>query len=253
MKKRTIIKKASVLLLTGLISISIFAGCGNGEITSDSKDLNSKFKWPERGIATLLPKPNSENGEILWEDSDSFSLDIYNCSMQDFDNYTDTCYDEGFSVDYSKSDTYYYSDNNDGYSLSVTLNTDDNIMNISITAPEEETTTEKTTQESSKAESSKAESSKAESSKTSDKVTTSFKETMDSYEQFMNQYVEFMKRYSESPDDLDMITEYIEMLQKYNELTEKINAIDEDSLSSADLAYYLEVTGRVTEKLTEIY
>ncbi len=248
MKKRTIIKKASVLLLTGLISISIFAGCGNGEITSDSKDLNSKFKWPERGIATLLPKPNSENGEILWEDSDSFSLDIYNCSMQDFDNYTDTCYDEGFSVDYSKSDTYYYSDNNDGYSLSVTLNTDDNIMNISITAPEEETTTEKTTQESSKAESSKA-----ESSKTSDKVTTSFKETMDSYEQFMNQYVEFMKRYSESPDDLDMITEYTEMLQKYNELTEKINAIDEDSLSSADLAYYLEVTGRVTEKLTEIY
>ena len=248
MKKRTIIKKASVLLLTGLISISIFAGCGNGEITSDSKDLNSKFKWPERGIATLLPKPNSENGEILWEDSDSFSLDIYNCSMQDFDNYSDTCYDEGFSVDYSKSDTYYYSDNNDGYSLSVTLNTDDNIMNISITAPEEETTTEKTTQESSKAESSKA-----ESSKTSDKVTTSFKETMDSYEQFMNQYVEFMKRYSESPDDLDMITEYTEMLQKYNELTEKINAIDEDSLSSADLAYYLEVTGRVTEKLTEIY
>ena len=248
MKKRTIIKKASVLLLTGLISISIFAGCGNGEITSDSKDLNSKFKWPERGIATLLPKPNSENGEILWEDSDSFSLDIYNCSMQDFDNYTDTCYDEGFSVDYSKSDTYYYSDNNDGYSLSVTLNTDDNIMNISITAPEEETTTEKTTQESSKAESSKA-----ESSKTSDKVTTSFKETMDSYEQFMNQYVEFMKRYCESPDDLDMITEYTEMLQKYNELTEKINAIDEDSLSSADLAYYLEVTGRVTEKLTEIY
>lgn len=253
MKKRTIIKKASVLFLTGLISISIFAGCGNGEITSDSKDLNSKFKWPERGIATLLPKPESENGEILWEYSDSFSVDVYNCSMEDFDKYTNDCYYEGFSVDYNKSDTYYYGDNSDGYSLSVTLNTDDNIMNISITAPEEETTTEKTTQESSKAESSKAESSNAESSKTSDKVTTSFKETMDSYEQFMKQYVEFMKRYSESPDDLDMITEYTEMLQKYNELTEKINAIDEDSLSSADLAYYLEVTGRVTEKLTEIY
>ena len=43
------------------------------------------------------------------------------------------------------------------------------------------------------------------------------------------------------------------MMADYAKFTEKIDAIDEDELSDADYAYYIKVTGRVTEKLAELY
>jgi len=82
---------------------------------------------------------------------------------------------------------------------------------------EPETEKPKKEESSKKEQSSKKESSKEESSE-SEEVSSSFKETMDEYEEFMD----------------------------------KVSKIDEDSLSSADLAYYLDVTNRVNKKLLEV-
>ena len=51
---------------------------------------------------------------------------------------------------------------------------------------------------------------------------------------------------------LTMLSEYTELLSQYNTYMDKVSKIDEDSLSSADLAYYLDVTNRVNKKLLEV-
>ena len=83
-------------------------------------------------------------------------------------------------------------------------------------------------------------------------VTPAFKEMMDDYESFMDDYVAFMKKYQNSDDTLGMLEDYNTMMADYAEYMKKVNAVDTDTLSEADLAYYLEVTGRVNKKLASI-
>lgn len=80
-----------------------------------------------------------------------------------------------------------------------------------------------------------------------------FKEAMDSYEAFYDEYCDIMKKYMENPTDLTIFSQYSECLEKAEEFDEKIDAIDEDSLTPEEDAYYLEVTGRVLAKMLEIY
>lgn len=99
----------------------------------------------------------------------------------------------------------------------------------------EETTTEATTTET-----------------TSAGVTPSFKQTMDDYEAFMNSYVSFMRTYTSTTDYnqlLNMMSEYTSLMSQYETYVNEIDSIDTDSLSPADLAYYLEVTTRVANSL----
>ena len=85
----------------------------------------------------------------------------------------------------------------------------------------------------------------------SDGVTPELKEYLDSYEAFMDEYIEFLVRYTENPSDITLIAEYAEMQIKYAEFVQAIDEYDQDEMSDADLAYYIEVTTRVSAKLTE--
>ena len=84
----------------------------------------------------------------------------------------------------------------------------------------------------------------------SDGVTPELKEYLDSYEAFMDEYIDFLDKYSENPSDINMITEYAELQIKYAEFAKAIEEYDEEEMSDADLAYYIEVTTRVSAKLT---
>ena len=86
----------------------------------------------------------------------------------------------------------------------------------------------------------------------SGEVSADVKEALDSYEAVMDEYVSFMQKYKDSGYSADMLSDYTAMLQKYTEFSEKINAMDTSSMSSADYAYYIEVTGRVSQKLMEV-
>lgn len=118
-----------------------------------------------------------------------------------------------------------------------------------------ETETSKNDESSKAQESSKKEEvpkQEDESQKTDNNVSTNFKETMDSYEAFIDEYVEFMNKYQESDDTAAMLTDYSEFVSKYKDYAAKIDEINEDELSAADLAYYIEVTDRVNSKLASI-
>lgn len=78
-----------------------------------------------------------------------------------------------------------------------------------------------------------------------------FQEAMDSYEAFFDDYIAFMANYDEK-SDVHALAEYTSLLMQYADTMEKLEAIDEDSLSEEDLAYYLEVTTRIYAKLATV-
>ena len=77
------------------------------------------------------------------------------------------------------------------------------------------------------------------------------KEALDSYEAYIDEYVAFMERYkaADATDMVAMMGDYTDMLSRYSEFAEKIDALGESELTNAELAYYLEVTNRVSQKL----
>ncbi|MDE5742501.1 MAG: hypothetical protein K2H90_08655 [Oscillospiraceae bacterium] len=80
-----------------------------------------------------------------------------------------------------------------------------------------------------------------------------FKEALDSYEAFFDEYCDIMKKYIENPLDMSILMEYYEYIEKAEEMDEKLEALDDGEMSDEELAYYLEVTARITTKMLEIY
>ncbi len=80
------------------------------------------------------------------------------------------------------------------------------------------------------------------------------KEFLDAYEACMDEYVDFMQKYMNAdPSSMaSMMGDYYRMLTRYTEFAEKIDAFDESELTNAELAYYLEVTNRVSQKLLSV-
>ena len=77
------------------------------------------------------------------------------------------------------------------------------------------------------------------------------RDMLDAYEATMDEYVAFMQRYgnADASDMAAMMADYADMMARYAEFAEKIDALGESELSDAELAYYMEVTSRVSQKL----
>lgn len=79
------------------------------------------------------------------------------------------------------------------------------------------------------------------------------REFLDAYEACMNEYVTFMQKYLSDPmNAVSMLGDYYRILDRYIEFSDKIDAMDVDELTDAELRYYLEVTGRVNQKLLTV-
>ena len=80
------------------------------------------------------------------------------------------------------------------------------------------------------------------------------KEFLDAYEACMDEYVDFMRKYmnADAASMVSMMGDYYSILSRYTEFAEKIDAYDENDLTNAELAYYLEVTSRVSQKLLTV-
>lgn len=79
-----------------------------------------------------------------------------------------------------------------------------------------------------------------------------FKESMDSYEEFMDDYVAFMKKYQANPSDLGLLADYATFMSNYADMISKFDKWENEELNDTELAYYLEVQTRVTQKLLEV-
>ena len=73
-----------------------------------------EIQWPKSELGNLLPIPDSTIGYVNYEYSDSFSVYIGNTAKDEYAAYVTKCLDNGFNIDYSKGDDYFYSENSDG-------------------------------------------------------------------------------------------------------------------------------------------
>lgn len=283
-------KKPIGLIVIGIIVLFIIISSINGSIQS-ARSRKVRYSWPATGIATLLPQPKSEYGEINHESKDSFSIVIYDVTQNEFNEYTDNCKEKGFTVDYYGDSSSYSAEDSAGNSLLMTYDKKKKEMDISLNAyvepPEQDKTesntepeteaasTEEVVEESSeesvdqsdaesteKSDAESTEQSDAESTEESDTESTEestvqndagFRAWVDSYEEFMNEYVDFMKKYDESDGtDLAWLADYATMMSKYTEYIEKVDELDEDEVSVEDWAYYMAAEARILKKLSEI-
>lgn len=235
-----------VILIVGVVGLF---SCANSR---DKKEMEEKsqetYEWPDSDLVKQLPKPTSKNGEVVSDSDTYFRVEVY-ANKDEYKSYIKKCKNKGFTVNHNSSSEMYMAKNNDGYSITIMYNeqSGDNpeLYTISLTAPKEEKEeTQETTTDN--------------SSQTTEQTNSygtydDFKALMDSYEQFFDKYVDFMKKYNESSDNkVSMVKDYADMMAQYADMTSKMNAINQDELTSEELSYYVEVTGRITQKLAEV-
>lgn len=94
----------------------------------------------------------------------------------------------------------------------------------------------------------------AQAAVSEDEIRPEVKEFLDAYEACMDEYVDFMQKYmnADPTSMVSMMGDYYSILARYTEFAEKIDAFDEGELTNAELAYYLDVTNRVNQKLLRV-
>ena len=268
-KQKKKIKKRWIIL--GIIAIVVIAGFINGKMDDmkDKKEKNAErhqeLEWPkDSALAQMLPTPDAKYGKIVSDDKTDLYVYIYDMDKKEFKDYVSKCKENGFTVDYSGSDTDYSAENGNGYEVDLNYSDyDGQEVTIYISKIEDENTQDSNSDsddtisdsddKSNIDKNDNSDSDKSDKDNKSDSgVSPDFKKAMDSYEKTMNEYVKFMKKYSESDNSLSMAADYAKYLKKYTDTMDKLDAIDEDSLSDADLEYYIEVSGRITSKLAEV-
>ena len=148
-------KKPIGLIVVGIILLCIIFSSVNSSIQA-TKNGKVRYSWPTTGIATLLPQPKSEYGKIYSESKDYFSIVIYDVSQNEFNKYTDSCKEKGFTVDYSGSSSRYSAEDSAGNSLSLFYDENKKEMDITVEAyvePSEQDKTDGNTDSESEADS----------------------------------------------------------------------------------------------------
>lgn len=85
----------------------------------DAPEKMEEFVWPEYGLAPMLPKPESNIGKIIYDNSDSFNVHVGNMSVEAFNDYIEKCQNKGFTVNHNKSENYYNAEDGNGYELTL--------------------------------------------------------------------------------------------------------------------------------------
>lgn len=242
-------KRILSVLLIGLFLFSMVA-CGEEETEgnktakNDAKTMETEYgtlSWATIEPGKLLPIPKSDKGEVTWDDSEYFAAYVADTSKTDYDEYVSQCQDKGFILNYTKNNNSYWADNEDGYKVYLRYE-DDFVMFIRIEKSEEsEVPDDKISNIP-----------EANDGFESNEVSEDFKALMDSYEEFFDSYVAFMKKYKASTDQVSMMSDLADYMDKYSDMMAKLDAIDSESLSDADAAYYAEVSARVMKKLAEV-
>jgi hypothetical protein len=206
-------------------------------ISLDAPIEMNVLQWPNRGIVSLLPVPDSDVGKIISEDQERFFAYVGDMTKDDYNTYVNECYEKGFSSDYYKSDTYYNAKNKDGYEISVSYE-GYNVIYIRIVRLEGATPL--------------PEDNASENTEMVDGMRSDFKDAMDSYEAFYTEYCDIVKAYTKDPSNQDLIDRYAAVVTKQVEMDNMFTAWGKKELNEKELKYYLEVHSRVADRLLEI-
>lgn len=110
------------------IIILILSGIG-----SISRNRKEKFDWNEVELCDRLPKPKSNVGTIISNDSDHLSLHVEKTSKRDYSTYVEECQSMGYTVESEKVGDNYTAFDEEGYVL--VLNYIGETMHVALDAP----------------------------------------------------------------------------------------------------------------------
>lgn len=115
-------KKISLIVLV-VVTTFLLVACGG-----------QKYEWPDSGISSLLPRPDSSKGEILTDDAESFEITVTGVSPDQYEAYIEHCQEKGFTVDSETTSFSYEAYNEEGYKLSLFYDKSDESMDITLEA-----------------------------------------------------------------------------------------------------------------------
>lgn len=173
-----------------------------------------------------------------WSDTSSAAYDAYSKALSDvYSAYSDALSD--VYEDYSDVCSAFYNNDFDveGIFAPVEVKNDDG------------GTTEQDVAES---DASADQTSTSEDNAGATQVSAELKTAMDEYEAFFDEYIAFMKAYQADSSSADLLAQYPDMMTQYADTMAAMNEIDSESLSTADYAYYAEVSARIMGKLAEV-
>lgn len=298
------------------LRLSLYESTDEMSIMLTKAEEFDSLAWPTTGLAANLPAPVSTVGKVVTDSSSAWKATMGKTDKDAYRAYVEKVFAAGFDQNYDKGDKSFTADNTDGLHVEVRY-TGANTMSVGIKVAESEgqpdkgtSTTPATVDTASNTQDASSTAAAADAandapdansttqasadaadaktagdgnvktrSNTSNKkdenlgqslinaggellngavnaaadafVTPEFKEMLDSYEAFMNHYVEIAKQ-AETSTDAQLLSEYGTLLQEEADWLDKINVIDPNTLSAADSAYYVAVTGRVFAKVSEL-
>lgn len=232
------------------IDLSYFS-LGSMWINVDAPISMNTFSWPNSNIAQLLPVPISNYGKIEQESDSGFVIFVGNTTKDEYNDYVNAVYEKGFVEDYNKGEDYFYADNSNGYSVSLKYE-GFNTMFISIDEPDTENDEYEFEEAENIIEGNEDVDEFENNAELIADMRPEFKEALDSYEEFFDDYCEFMKKYADNPTDLGLLTDYTKFMKQYTETMSKLEALDDGEMNNTETKYYVEVTGRITQKLLDV-
>lgn len=84
-----------------------------------------------------MPEPKSNLAEITCNSEEALNLNIYKITTSQYSSYLNHCIESGFSIESEQSEYSYQSFNTDGYKLDLSYLENENVMHISLEAPEQ--------------------------------------------------------------------------------------------------------------------
>lgn len=114
------------------ISVLIFSMTGCGGKTHEEF---SEFQWPKTAVAELISMPESNIGHIVWDNGDGFKVYVAQITKSDYEAYIEDCWNKGFTIDFYRSDSAFWADNEDGYQVMLSYDDDDDVMSITMSSP----------------------------------------------------------------------------------------------------------------------
>lgn len=253
LKKKPIYKRWWFILIAIIAAILLIGKIFGGSSDTKKEDKPEEFKWSSFSLHEKLPEPKSNVGKDFYDYSDSLSITVCETSKSEYNEYVEKCENEyGFTVDKQKSSEIFSAVNGENYSLSLIYYDDDKEMSIHLQIAEDKSKTTEEVESNDSSVDNKTIESKPADSNLVNGMSKEFKDAMDSYESFMNEYVDFMKKYKNNPSDLTLLAEYSKYVKKYSDMCDKFEKWENEDLNNTEMAYYVDVQGRVSKKLLEV-
>lgn len=106
--------------------------------TTNQNDENNaeQIDWANITLSNVLPEPQSNMMDILYNGEDWLSVNIHDFSENDYLEYVRWCKEDyGFTVDSDSFDAYFYAYNQDGYCVTLLYDETSKALSINLDAP----------------------------------------------------------------------------------------------------------------------